>query len=77
MSNKHTDEFLNAIKWYVNYWDRQNETTKEKLEGLAFSILVILDGHSEIFDGGLLSLSKECNVILHEEFCREETNVER
>ena len=73
--SKHTDEFLTAIKWYVNYWDKQNGTTKENLSGLAFSILVMLDGHSGSFDGNIESLAKECDVMLHEDFYKEKETV--
>ena len=39
------EQFLDNVRMLVNYWDRTpKETTKEKLEGLAFSILTILDG---------------------------------
>jgi len=42
-------EFLEHIRELVNYWDRiEKDTTKEKLEGLAFSILVTLDGCSSL-----------------------------
>lgn len=39
--------FLHHIRELVDYWDAADkETTKEKLNGLAFSILVALDGES-------------------------------
>lgn len=38
-------QFLEHIRGLVNYWDGIPEKTiTEKLEGLAFSILVVLDG---------------------------------
>jgi hypothetical protein len=40
--------FLDLVHSYVRYWDQEVEgqDTRERLEGLAFSILVILDGGS-------------------------------
>ncbi len=39
------EEFLSQIRTYVEYWSNVNEyDTKRKLEGLAFSILNIIDG---------------------------------
>jgi hypothetical protein len=48
-----TDEvrrmFVQNIKNRVNYWaDSKGNTEKEKLSGLAFSILVMLDGGSDL-----------------------------
>lgn len=41
------EAFLNHIRELVDYWDTADkETTKEKLNGLAFSILVALDGEA-------------------------------
>jgi hypothetical protein len=37
-------EFLDHIKMLVNYWSKIDETKKECLSGLAFSILSMLDG---------------------------------
>jgi hypothetical protein len=37
--------FLKMVKSYVEYWrDLPGKTTKERLHGLAFGILAILDG---------------------------------
>jgi hypothetical protein len=39
------EEFLDHVRFMVDYWDNvEKDTTKEKLSGLAFSILVALDG---------------------------------
>lgn len=39
------EEFLDMIRAYVRYWDEApKETCREKLDGLAFSILNIFDG---------------------------------
>jgi len=52
MSKEYTKEevreqFLDHIRMMVDYWDSiPKETTKEKLSGLAFSILTALDGCS-------------------------------
>lgn len=40
-----TEMFLDRIRGLVDYWDGvDKQTTKEKLSGLAFSILTLLDG---------------------------------
>lgn len=64
------EEFIGAIKQYINYWSSQTDKTdKEKLEGLAFSILCILDGVSGSFSGNIDSLAKECkSLMLHDNF---------
>jgi hypothetical protein len=36
--------FIDQIKEYVEYWDKAACSQKCKLEGLAFSILTIIDG---------------------------------
>lgn len=42
-------DFVDQIKVYVRYWDKlPDKTSSEKLEGLAFSILVMLDGESSL-----------------------------
>jgi hypothetical protein len=42
-------EVLNHIRDMVNYWESsEGKTSKEKLDGLAFSILVMLDGESNL-----------------------------
>lgn len=42
-------QFLEHIHYLVDGWDKSDrETTKEKLQGLAFSILVMLDGESSL-----------------------------
>ena len=38
------EELANHIYALVNYWEKQPRTTHEKLDGLAFSILAMLDG---------------------------------
>jgi hypothetical protein len=41
------DQFLNYIREMVDEWDAaNNKTTKEKLNGLAFTILAAIDGNS-------------------------------
>lgn len=41
-------EFLQQIKTYIDFWDKHDTDKKDCLDGLAFSILVILDGESSI-----------------------------
>ena len=39
------DDFLNNIDRIVDYWSNvKNQTNKEKCDGVAFSILVLIDG---------------------------------
>jgi hypothetical protein len=38
------NEFLEEIRLIVKYWYKQNQPEIEKLEGVAFSILVLIDG---------------------------------
>lgn len=44
------EEFIDHIHSLIDYWENEERspTSKEKLEGLAFSILVTLDGGSDI-----------------------------
>jgi hypothetical protein len=46
-------QFINHIKDLVNYWEKDNGTplVKDKLEGLAFSILTMLDGEAADLPG--------------------------
>lgn len=45
------EEFLQLIKVYVGEWNKTDKTKEECLRGLAFGILVILDGESVGFPG--------------------------
>jgi len=43
------EEFLSHIRYLIDYWNRiPQDSTKERLEGLVFSILVALDGGSSL-----------------------------
>ena len=46
-------EFLNYVRMLIDYWDTEvtdnNKTIKERLHGLAFSILATIDGESTDF----------------------------
>lgn len=60
-------EFIASIKRYIQYWEHQEDRTlKEKLEGLAFSILVVLDGMSGDCDFSRDNLDPD--VMLHDLF---------
>lgn len=64
-------EFLSAIKDMVNYWanDKRTPDPKEKLDGLAFSILCIIDGSGSPFNPITLMQDGEPlndDVMLHE-----------
>ena len=65
----HIDDFICDIKEYINYWDSlDNKSSKEKLQGLAFSILCILDGMAT-FKGDINTIANECqNCMLHDHF---------
>lgn len=60
-------EFMSALRENVRYWERQKGTTKECMEGLTFSILVMLDGMSGSFEGNIEDL-KDKNTMLHDMF---------
>lgn len=50
------NNFLAEIKGMVEYWDKlPQKTTTERLNGLAFSILVLLDGESANMPGFILA----------------------
>lgn len=55
----HTSEFCNAINEYVDYWDGQDRSKKECLNGLAFCILRLLDGVAHNFEGNISTLARE------------------
>ena len=45
-------QFLSVVRGYVDYWENlPGKSVHERLEGLAFSILVVLDGEAVDFPG--------------------------
>ena len=40
------DQFLNHVRGLIDYWSARPDSTKECVEGVAFSILAALDGGS-------------------------------
>ena len=52
-SEEATEMFLNHVRALVEYWDGpiSSQTTKDRLSGLAFSILTLLDGDSMAMPG--------------------------
>lgn len=55
-----TSDFCVAILQFVDYWDNYPEKTKkESLQGLAFSILRLLDGLGPNFDGDINTLARD------------------
>lgn len=77
-SEKARDEFLDSIIDCVDYWDKvDGRNQKERLSGLAFSILTLIDGcsSSNDFKGYSIYLN-DCeinkNCELHEEYCERE-----
>ena len=64
------EEFIASIKRYIKYWEHQDDRSlKEKLEGLAFSILVVLDGMSG--DCNISRDDLDRDVMLHDLFYEE------
>lgn len=62
-------EFMSGIETYIDYWDDTSRTPRRKMEGLAFSILVMLDGMSGTFRGDINTLAEEGKgIMLHDEF---------
>lgn len=50
------DEFLEHIRVMIDYWNNvESQSTKDKLEGLAFSILVAIDGGSSALPSFVLA----------------------
>lgn len=49
-------EFIKHIKILINYWDEETTlTSKAKLNGLAFSILAMLDGTCDSICGFIVA----------------------
>lgn len=46
------NEFISYIKDLIEYWDKENLSSKDKLEGLAHSILVGIDVGAGALEGG-------------------------
>ena len=47
IESKEREKFLNEVHNIINYWvneDIENDTSKKRIEGVVFSILVLLDG---------------------------------
>ena len=44
-TNEVQEQFMNHVRMLIEYWDKSDkETTKEKIEGFAFSLLATIDG---------------------------------
>jgi hypothetical protein len=72
------EKFMNSIKQQILYWDHQDRDSKGKLEGLAFSILCMLDGVSGSFGGSISELEKMSrDVMLHECFYKKGASDEK
>lgn len=76
MTDCKDEEFLGAIRQYINYWlDQKDRNERQKLEGLAFSILCMLDGVSGSFDGDISILDYTCkNKMLHDDFYKDKND---
>lgn len=76
LESKERDKFLNDVHNIINYWeneDIENDTLKKRIEGVAFSMLVLLDGGNDGNPGyKLIPLNDEVEVdlagCLHEYF---------
>lgn len=73
------EEFIKQIKGIKNYWlSLSNKTTEEVVDGVLFSLLVMIDGDSGMNDFHPLKIVDttdgkriDCGY-LHEVYCREE-----
>ena len=63
------NELLEHIHNMITYWEREERavTTREKLEGLAFSILVAIDGGTELPAYALIPVSSEADIAYYKE----------
>lgn len=75
------EEFIKQIKGIKNYWiSLSNKTTEEVVDGVLFSLLVMIDGDSGMNDFRPLKIidTKDRKRIdcgyLHEVYCREENS---
>ncbi len=68
------EEFMGALHSNIHYWEKQNVTIKEQMEGVTFSILCMLDGVSGSYDGNIYTLSRQAEqYMLHELFYEKNT----
>lgn len=49
---KSQQDFLMHLHILIDYWDKQNYDARGKMEGLAFTILTMLDGDDGQFPNG-------------------------
>ena len=61
------EQFINHVRDLIDYWDKTDrETSKEKLEGLAFSLLATIDGSSVDLPAFILATAPhECDKQYH------------
>jgi hypothetical protein len=45
------EEFLSHIRYMISYWEIQSGSTRDKLDGLAHTIMVCLDGNAGALPG--------------------------
>lgn len=74
MSKKFSDQFISCIHDEISYWESQNnKNCREKMEGLAFSILCMLDGVHGNFSGNIGELASEMEfLMIHEKLYKKE-----
>ena len=70
------NKFCTAINEYIDYWGKMSDRTEqEKLRGLAFSILRLLDGLAPNFEGNLKTLEEvQTKILLHHAFRKSQGN---
>ena len=72
------DDFLACLRHMIDFWDRQDEDSRGKLEGLAFSVLTYIDGVANegpgfdlVHDGQVVNES----IMLHDQLFTEDRDV--
>lgn len=72
------ESFMYGIRTNIAYWINEKADNKyEMMEGLAFSILLMLDGSAGYFNGDIDKLAKASkNVMLHDCFYAKYTDEE-
>lgn len=72
------EEFLDYIRSYIGYWLVQNMREGEKLQGMAFSILNMIDGTTDLPPMDLYIEGKQINdgILLHELLFNDQNDTE-
>jgi hypothetical protein len=77
------DLFLKQVRAYIDYWENESRqpTIRQKLEGLAFSIMVLIDGEAATVPGWILAPSphpddREYNISKGENYFADNTDAQ-